>query len=1031
MNQSAIIPLIYAYVTEITAKFHGGHAKEHAYRPALNNLLDALDDVHAVNDPERSEYGNPDFIIKKASNSDVILGHAEAKDVNVSLDKIEKTDQMQRYSGYANLFLTNYLEFRFYRNGSKYAELTLGEVKNGLLHIHDDPNTIAMLADELQAFITQAPEKIRSGRRLAQIMGGKARRIRDNVKIYLSDENDTNVELEKMFQMMQKMLVHDMTPEKFADMYAQTLVYGLFVARYSDETPDNFNRTEARDLMPRSNPFLHHFFDHIAGPSFDTRLGYIVDELCEIFSVSDVQAIVHKHLRVADTTSDTKDPIIHFYEDFLNEYDLAERKKMGAYYTPIPVVKFIVRQVDRILKEDFGIAKGLASSETFSKQIELGQEVSVVKAGNVRATKTSVINKDFYRVQVLDPAVGTATFLNETIKFIHEEFKGQEGRWPAYVADNLVKRLHGFELMMAPYTIAHLKLAMTLKETGVEKLDDRLGIYLTNTLEEGIPQQPDLFSFGLAEAVSEESRHAAEIKSDHPIMVVMGNPPYSGHSSNNTKFANALVNKYKIEPGGKQKLQERNPKWLNDDYVKFIAFAEDMIEKNGSGVIAMITNNGYLDNPTFRGMRWHLSKTFDKLYVLDLHGNSKKREVAPDGSKDENVFDIMQGVGIILAVKTATPATAEATVYRADLWKSRNEKFAALTENTISWKNIQPTLPFYSFKEEDYGLRQTYNAFSSVRDLFNATSIGLYTGSDEISTALNKDALIETLRQDGNEQLVHAIEAYNYRCFYPKELIYSRQYVARGREAFYGKLHNDHFLSLIIGRQINANWSLAFVTEGKTDLNLMRGGAYHLPLFIDHEDGTRTANFNSAERSALLKNLQPYRYVDSKDDVSGSVDDIVITAEDILDYIYAVLYSPNYRETYKEFLQIDFPRIPQPENIKQFTRLVELGSRLRRLHLMKATDIDNYGTSYPETGDNIVEKIRYENERVYINDTQYFGNVPSIAWNFYIGGYQPAQKWLKDRKGRQLTNEDLDHFQRMIKILTETETIMHEIDAKA
>lgn len=359
---------IHDYLAEIKRQFHSGHAIEHAYRPALQRLMETFDDVVAVNDPKHSEHGAPDFVFLKQSNNSIIRGYAEAKDITVNLDKTEKTNQMERYAGYTNLVLTDYLEFRFYKNGEKYETVSLGCAKQGNLHLQ--PENGERLLRELQAFLDLPPESIKSGRRLAQIMGGKARRIRDNVEIYLKSEYVEAHELEKIYEMMKRLLVHDLDETKFADMYAQTLVYGLFVARYGDDTPENFTRSEARDLVPASNPFLRHFFDHIAGAGFDKRLAKIVDELCEIFSVSDVRNIVHRHLRIADNTvRDAKDPIIHFYEDFLQSYDSLERKKMGAYYTPTPVVRFIVRQIDQLLKTEFGVMKGLASSDTITRTV--------------------------------------------------------------------------------------------------------------------------------------------------------------------------------------------------------------------------------------------------------------------------------------------------------------------------------------------------------------------------------------------------------------------------------------------------------------------------------------------------------------------------------------------------------------------------------------------------------------------------------------------------------------------------------------
>lgn len=1062
------VTAVLQYLREVSDQFQSGHAKEHAYRPALHRLMESFDDVRAVNDPRRSEYGNPDFIFLKKSNQKIIRGYGEAKDVDIDLNKVERTNQMERYGGYANLYLTNYLEFRFFRNGEKYKTVSLGVVKDKLLY--KTPEHAEELARELAAFIELPPEKIRSGKRLAEIMGGKARRIRDNGAQYLSDESDSNGELERIYEMMKQLLVHDLTREKFADMYAQTLVYGLFVARYSDSTPQSFDRSEARDLVPKSNPFLRHFFDHIVGPDFDTRLGYIVDELCEVFSVSDVQSIVHKHLRIADTNTDAKDPIIHFYEDFLSEYDPAERKRMGAYYTPIPVVRFMVRQVDKILKEEFGIAGGLSSSETIQYDVETGQDLRHDRRKSATTKQTLTLP----RVQVLDPAVGTATFLNETIKFIYEDFKskGQEGRWPSYVQDTLIKRLHGFELMMAPYTIAHLKLGMTLKETGVDKLNERLGVYLTNTLEEGVSLQGDMFTlFGLAEAVADESRHAAEIKRERPIMVVMGNPPYSGHSSNNTKYANSLVDKYKVEPGGQKRLQERNSKWLSDDYVKFIAFAEDMIEQSGSGIVAMITNNGYLDNPTFRGMRWRLTKTFDKIYVLDLHGNAKKQEKTLDGGKDENVFDIMQGVSIILAVKTNTKAFEhDAELFHGDIFGTRKNKFANLLSEEILWKRTAIDHQFYSYiKDTHLELKQEYIKNVSIADLFMKNTLGFQTHRDNFAISSNtseienriKDMLSSksdqelldqyALRDNRDWQITSArkrlvaqtsvrrvasIQKVAYRVFDNQYTYFDEVMSDYPRSLFKNHVSNRDNIVLGVGRQGlavgNIEWCLVTISEYAMDANIFRrGGVNAFPLYLYHDDGTRTANFDQIQLDALLENLSPYCYVDSEEDLLAPVDDAVITAVDVLDYIYAVLHSPKYRETYKEFLKIAFPRIPKPTDIIEFFRLVELGRQLRELHLMKASGLDNYDTTYPEAGENTVEKLSYDDGKVYINGTQYFGNVPEIAWNFYIGGYQPAQKWLKDRKDRQLSSDDIDHYQKIIKILIETDKIMKEIDSES
>jgi len=1033
MNELERMGLVKRYLTEVSEQFHSGQAKEHAYRPALQRLMSSFDDVIVINDPKRSEHGAPDFVFQKKSNPRILKGYAEAKDVNIDLDKTEKSEQMQRYQAYANLFLTDYLEFRFFRNGEKYQTIRIGQIKNGKLQ--KLPENGDSLMRELEAFLSQAPEKITSGLRLAQIMGGRARRLRDNIVEYLKKDSEKNEELLRIYEMMKQLLVHDLNPEKFADMYSQTLVYGLFVARYNDPTSETFTRSEARDLVPKSNPFLLQFFDHIVGPNFDSRLAYIVDELCEIFSVSNVQEIVHEHLRVQEESVDERDPIIHFYEDFLQAYDPEERKRMGAYYTPVPVVRYIVRQVDRILKEDFGITKGLASDEMINHTVA----TQPYRRPGDRKDRTTE-EKSVPRVQILDPAVGTATFLNETIKYIYQDFKGQEGRWPAYVNENLIKRLFGFELMMAPYTIAHMKLGMTLKETGVDELTDRLGIYLTNTLEEGTPIQPDLFSFGLSAAVSEESRLAAQVKSEHPVMVVIGNPPYSGASSNETKYANGLIEKYKVEPGGLLKLQERKH-WLNDDYVKFLAFAEDIIAKNGEGILAMITNNGYFDNPTFRGMRWQLSTTFDKIYLINLHGNAKKKEISPDGSKDENIFDIMQGVGIILAVKSNKKNTKSAQVFYADLFGKRPDKFDAL-ENEISFENVSLDSKFMYFVPKNIEGEQEYMSGVNINKLFNVSSTGIVTMGDNFIVDDSQNVIEDRVKkvisgEYGREELNNnyklgknyakwvtsheilnkfdgdLLQRYTYRPFDDKYSYFDSQFIWRLREKITKNFFKEN-VAICVGRQGGVvgpvSWNVCFISETIVDFNMFyRGGEQVYPLYLYHNDGTKSVNFNPSHLTTLLHLLinEP-------------------THEDVFNYIYAILHSPDYRERFDEFLKVDYPRIPIPTQ-PEFDRLTPLGRELRELHLMRSPIIDQYKTTFPVSGDCTVEKVSYTKEKVWINKTQYFGNVPELAWNFYIGGYQPAQKWLKDRKGRQLSDADLVHYQRIIKILLETDRIMKEI----
>lgn len=984
MNESRIAEFINDVVSELST----GKTTEHSFRPAFKKLFTNVEKVKSVNEPKHSEYGAPDFVFLGKTNKDLILGYAEMKDIDKNLDEIEKSNQMERYRGYKNIFLTNNLDFRFFRNGAKYYEIKIGEYDKRtqkIVKLYEE--NYLKLANELAAFFEQTPESIKSGKRLAEIMGGKARRIRDNIKAIFDSVSDP--EILKIYEMMKQLLVADLTKDQFADMYAQTLVYGLFAARYNDETPDDFSRAEARDLVPATNPFLREFFDHIAGANFNRSLGYIVDELCEIFAVSDIKTIVHKHLKLGSDGDDTKDPIIHFYEDFLANYDATLRKKMGAYYTPTPVVKYIVRMVDKVLKEDFNFADGIASNE----KIKYTHKVDPYQSGKTIRSKILTERTDeIPAVQILDPAVGTATFLNESIKYIYEQkFENQKGMWNSYVNDNILPRFNGFELMMTPYTIAHLKLGMTLSELGAKNLKSRLRVFLTNTLTEGVENDLPLFALlGLTKVVAEESNLAAEVKNDLPVMVVMGNPPYSVSSNNKSKFIEDLTADYKKD------LNERNIQPLSDDYIKFIRFSENMIEKNGKGIVAMITNNSYIDGIIHRKMREHLLKTFNKIYILDLHGNAKKKEIAPDGSLDQNVFDIMQGVSIIVAVKNKNDNKL-GKVYHAELYGNRKVKFDALNNDTPKYKLVKYSEPNYFFVPKDFGLQEEYEKGIKIDELFVVNNSGIKTHHDaELISSQPFDTDYDT--------------KINYRPFDVRYINYDLNKVVRARFDVMKHMLKPNFSILTKRSNINHD-TLGLISNHVSDMRTFSrpgelGGDYVFPLYIYHPDGAKTPNFNPDELKKLTAKI-------------GNQ-----TPEDILDYIYAVLHSLSYREKYKEFLKIDFPRVPMPTP-EDFKRLAPLGHELRELHLMHKVSASK--TTFPVEGDNVVEKLRYEDDKVYINKSQYFDNVSELAWNFYIGGYQPAQKWLKDRKGRTLNFDGIEHYEKIIAILERTDELMQKI----
>ena len=640
---------------------------------------------------------------------------------------------------------------------------------------------------------------------------------------------------------------------------------------------------------------------------------------------------------------------------------------------------------------------------------------------------------------------------------------------------------------MASYAMAHLKMDMLLTETGYKATtDQRFRIFLTNSLEESHADTGTLFSGWL----SDEADQANAVKRDTPVMVIIGNPPYSGESANKGDWIMKLMEDYKKEPGGKEKLKEQNSKFINDDYVKFLRYGQHFIEKNGSGVLAFINPHGFLDNSTFRGMRWNLLKTYDKIYTIDLHGNAKKKETAPDGSPDINVFDIEQGVSINIFIKTTQKSAIElGKVYHYDVFGKRDYKYEFLLENTISsiaFKNFTPFENDYYFKVIDENRLNAYNEGINPIELFKINVMGFQTHRDNFCIDEKKEVLNERLLKftKSTESEIEISKMFgiksssdfniskakielskvnidnelikcSYRPFENRFIYYDKILVDRPQTALLTHSKNKENILLGIGGQGlavgNIEWCLATVSKYPVDANVFRRGGVNLfPLYLyNNPDGQqtldavseRTPNLNSIIVEKISNQLH-LRFTSEKESNGNSFAPI-----DILDYIYAVLHSPAFREKNKEFLKIDFPRIPYPENQNSFWKLVKLGGELRQIHLLESPEVNNYITQYPIDGDNIVTKIKFEENyeiidgdtttlmdpvylmgRVYINDTQYFQMVPEVAWNFYIGGYQPAQKWLKDRKGRELSFEDILHYQKIIVALKRTDEIMKEID---
>ena len=854
-------------------------------------------------------------------------------------------------------------------------------------------------------------------------MAGKARLLADVIGKSLTQDIDEQGEIYGQMCAFKEVLMHDITPEQFADIYAQTIAYGMFAARLHDKTPDTFSRQEAASLIPRTNPFLRQMFQYIAGYDLDERVAWIVDDLAEAFRASDIKKVMASYGK----RTRQQDPMIHFYEDFLSAYDQRLRKNCGVYYTPQPVVNYIVRAVDEILQSEFGLPMGLADTSKTKVKV-LNQKV--------KKSDKDTYEVETHKVQILDPATGTGTFFAEVIHAIHDKMKGQQGMWQSYVESHLLPRLNGFELLMASYAMAHLKLDMVLAETGYEANNSqRLRVYLTNSLEEHHADTGTLF----ANALSNEANQANHIKRDAPVMVVLGNPPYSGESNNKGKWIMSLMEDYKCEPNTDKPLNERNPKWINDDYCKFIRLGQSFVDKNTEGVLAYINNHSFLDNPTFRGMRWSLMQSFDKIYIIDLHGNSKKKEVCPDGSKDENVFDIQQGVSINIFIKNGNKRKGElAEVYHCDLYGVREFKYNYLLEHsftTTDFTRIEPSAPFYFFIKRDTANEALYNGGFSLSDTFLMNAIGIQTHRDAVLIDADKSELLRKVAEyykiDADKGYVKTI---SYRPFDNQYIYYDTTKVERPRTAVMQHLLMGDNISIVVGRQCVSDWRYALVTRSISESNLTGtagrfGSGYVFPLYLyDAQDGkSRRPNLDMEIVGQIAEKIA----LQFEEEKSGNIE--AFCPMDLLDYIYGILHSPSYREQFKEFLKTDFPRIPYPADANEFRRIAKVGGELRRVHLMEAPL--PMVTEFNVAGSNIVEAVKVTDGngdglcKVWINAEQYFDNVPRVAWDFYIGGYQPAQKWLKDRKGMTLEWDDVMHYQRIISALCKTNELMQQLDA--
>ena len=998
---------------------HGDATDELSLHGHLKDFLEQIAEllgytITITHEPRQLEIGRPDFVVR---DSLFPLGYIEAEAYDRNLDRLtgHAAAQNTRFiENLDNFVLTNFIEFRLYTEGQLRATA----------RITDESEALETLLDR---FLRAGPVQITTPETLAKHLARRTRELQTQIATRLTDENSDTY---AMFSAFRELLLSALTPDEFADMYAQTLAYGLFAARCTLPNATNFSRETAASALPHSNPFLRQLFHQVDSPNLNENVTYILDEIANL-----LRNVSTETLRTAFTTNTHfEDPVIHFYETFLAKYAPQRRVDRGVYYTPPQVISYIVHSVDKLLKKQLNRPDGLADDNTL----------------------------------ILDPATGTGGFLLAVLDHIREYVTTTYGTgdWNQYVNTQLVKRLFGFEILVAPYTIAHLKLSLFLQAQGWQATE-RLRIYLTNTLEEPIEREQRLPFAGF---ISDEANAAVSVKRDEPLLVILGNPPYQRHSANPSRvggdltFIGELIEDYRQVDG--EPLGEAASKALQDDYVKFIRWAQWRINKNGEGIIGYIVNNNFLDASTVRGMRQNLLNSFNAIYLLNLHGSNRRTEAFPATQRDENVFDISQGVSILLCVKERDNS-AQAKVYYADIWGSREDKYNILSEidvQSTEWSELQPMSPYYLFVPQSMDYSAEYENGWKITDIFQISSIGIVTARDKLTIHRTPEEVRETvtdfvslsvdearqkynLRRDTRDWKVHFaqadlrnhpdveqhIQSIYYRPFDPRWTYYTGE--SRGFHCMPRPENMPHLLpentALCVCRIVKSPvWQHALITDKITEncyiSNTTSESGHVFPLYLYPNPAElaisteRTLNFKPAFLTALsealaLPKIEPFDLPES------------VSPEEILAYIYAVLYSPTYRQRYYEFLKYDFPHIPLPRDIEYFRKLAALGQHLIDWHLLKDVQISPRHRFEGE-GDAVVSKVRYAGGHVWINADQHFTNVPAEVWEYEIGAYQVCKKWLQDRKDTPLSHAEVRQYCGILVAIAETLRVMAEID---
>lgn len=1059
--------------------------KEHTHRTALQNLLQTIKEnqdkpskISIKQEPNNDKEGRgaPDFLITKDF---LTLGYIENKRVNTNLEAIIQSNQILKYTKLSpNIILTDYLRFILLNLNDKNEIIICKEVKicslDEIKSTLKNPSLLETLTQELNElfslFFSKIPNPINSALEFANHLSLRTKILKD--ELLLSSKNET---LSSLFNTFKDTLYKELSYEEFCDSFAQTLTYSLFLAKLNNDTSKEIDLNNAKKFIPKSfslirsmSGFLDDSFENLES------IKWLLEEIINIINHIDITSIIRelnktseKDLLNRPTISSThKDPYLHFYETFLASYDPKLREVRGVYYTPAPIVSFIINAVDEILKQDLNHKKGLSQA----------------------------LDKD---ITLLDFATGTGTFLLEAFRKALEPIDKKSVN---YNPKALIDKFCGFEFLIAPYTIAHLKISQSFKEEFNSPLkdDESLKIILTNTLySQSISKEQDNQNtlFTLFE-LTKEFKKAQSIKEDQ-ILIITGNPPYSGASSNKGLYEDEIKISYGLEPSKaklskeqknyihlyfqektkqntstfkaiyeKHKLEnEKNPKWLLDDYVKFIRFAQSKIDSQKSGIFAFISNNGFLDNPTFRGMRYSLMQSFDKIYILNLHGNTRKKEKAPDGSKDDNVFDIMQGVSINIFIKQNSKAK-NTKLYYYDLYGKRKDKYEFLYENdlnSIQWTRIKNNEPFYLFLPQNNDLLEEYNQGISVKDIFMLSSTGICTQRDSVAIQKTKQDIVNlvndfcklneitlkkkyNIEEDGRDwQLSRAINsvkntkgAFKQIAYRPFEFCWtyyngeSRAFMSYPRDEVMEHFLENENIGLICDRGTKLNdLSNIFISDTLIDLHLVGSGSYISPLYL--YPTTRSKKFLKKENPNFNEKNFTSKIANFKESFRVFIDDLYkekFSPEHILGYIYAVLFHKIYREKYLDFLKVDFPKIPFVKDKNTFKNLSKLGLKLINLHLLKNDALDsNVGEALFKDIKNKnfkIQKIKYDKTKkeLFINESLYFSKVSLEVYEFKIGGFVVLDKYLKSHKEEEI---DHKHFTLIIQTLNATLKIQNEI----